>query len=127
MLIVARSVLRLPPFDPNQLCHAMFGRLITPLRARFEQSIRPEIQEDVVQDEDASAEDFARDVLVELMRNAVEKLKEAEDIKDKIEVRICGRIILNMSELFRSWARCIESCWRMHVRKMYSASSMVSC
>jgi len=66
----------------------MFGRLITPLKARFEQSIRPEKQEDVAQDEDASAEDFARDVLVELMRNAVEKLKEAEDIKDKIEVCI---------------------------------------
>ncbi len=48
----------------------------------------------MAQDEDASAEDFARDVLVELMRNAVEKLKEAEDIKDKIEVCIRDYILV---------------------------------
>ena len=38
-------------------------------------------------DEDDGLEDFARDVMVELMRNAVETLKTAEDVKVKTEVR----------------------------------------
>lgn len=38
-------------------------------------------------DEDDGLEDFARDVMVELMRNAVETLKTTEDVKTKTEVR----------------------------------------
>jgi len=39
-------------------------------------------------EDDIAPEDFARDVLIELMRNAVEKLKETSDIQTKVGVRI---------------------------------------
>ena len=65
----------------------MLGRLLTPLRAHFEPPPAPKFQASVsATDEDASAEDFARDVLVELMRNSMDRLKEAETLNDKIEV-----------------------------------------
>ncbi|EMD36591.1 hypothetical protein CERSUDRAFT_115625 [Gelatoporia subvermispora B] len=65
----------------------MFRTLLTPLSARF--SFSPRL--DDVQDlpnapEDPTPEDFARDVLVELMRNSVDRLKAAEDLKTRIEV-----------------------------------------
>ncbi|OCH84794.1 beach-domain-containing protein [Obba rivulosa] len=65
----------------------MFRTLLTPLSARF--SFSPRL--DGVQDlpnapEDPAPEDFARDVLVELMRNSIDRLKAAEDLKTRIEV-----------------------------------------
>ncbi|KAL5513687.1 BPH1 [Sanghuangporus vaninii] len=69
----------------------MFGRLltplVTPLVARFDHSPRPESEFGNHSElEDASAEDFARDVKIELMRNSVESLKATETLVDKIEV-----------------------------------------
>ncbi|KAF8266238.1 beach-domain-containing protein [Lactarius quietus] len=65
----------------------MFSALITPLRARFETSslVEPVTRVDGNED-DIAPEDFARDVLIELMRNAVEKLKSMSDIHSKVEV-----------------------------------------
>ena len=66
----------------------MFRTLLTPLVARFDLSPRfrdaplpPE------EDEELAPEDFARDVMIELMRNATEKLKEADSLREKTEVR----------------------------------------
>ncbi|KAI0300557.1 beach-domain-containing protein [Multifurca ochricompacta] len=68
----------------------MFSALLTPLRARFETSPRVETTAPPVGDnEDTIApEDFARDVLIELMRNAVEKLKETKNVRSKVEVLV---------------------------------------
>lgn len=65
----------------------MLRTLLTPLRARFDVSPRlpPQNTLSVPQDE-PTPEDFARDVLVELMRNSVEELKQAEGHEDKIKV-----------------------------------------
>lgn len=87
----------------------MFERLITPLRARFEPSPLPEASFEVIEDhETASAENFARDVLIEIMRNSVESLKEAEDLKAKIEVCSQSSSLHYFSTSFRSWARYRE-------------------
>ncbi|KAI5118373.1 hypothetical protein M0805_008701 [Coniferiporia weirii] len=69
----------------------MFGRLltplVTPLVARFDLSPRPNATFESTEDhETAFAENFARDVLIEVMRNSVESLKEAADLKAQIEV-----------------------------------------
>ncbi|KAI0067044.1 beach-domain-containing protein [Artomyces pyxidatus] len=64
----------------------MLSALFTPLRARFDTSPRLETVLPPQDDQDVAPEDFARDVLVELMRNAVEKLKSTEDVRSKIEV-----------------------------------------
>ena len=75
----------------------MLGRLITPIRARFELSTGnrqdQNFQEEVgsghglgLRDENAAAESFARDVLVELMRSSVQALKGAESLEAKILV-----------------------------------------
>jgi len=66
----------------------MFSALLTPLRARFETPHRLEAATTPAGDnEDAIApEDFARDVLIELMRNSVEKLKTTGDVRSKVEV-----------------------------------------
>lgn len=70
----------------------MFRTLLTPLRARFDLTPRTDtfqippktpIQEE---DDDLAPEDFARDVLIELMRNSVENLKEADGTRAKLEV-----------------------------------------
>ncbi|KAL5530973.1 hypothetical protein ACEPAG_3849 [Sanghuangporus baumii] len=71
----------------------MFGRLltplVTPLVARFDHSPRPGSEIGNHSElEDASAEDFARDVKIELMRNSVESLKAAETLDDKIEAMV---------------------------------------
>ncbi|EKM77777.1 hypothetical protein AGABI1DRAFT_121854 [Agaricus bisporus var. burnettii JB137-S8] len=65
----------------------MLRTLLTPLRARFDVSPRlpPQNTLSVPQDE-PTPEDFARDVLVELMRNSVEELKQAEGHEDKIKI-----------------------------------------
>ncbi|KAH9042628.1 beach-domain-containing protein [Lactarius pseudohatsudake] len=64
----------------------MFSALLTPLRARFETSPLVETATPRVDgnEGDIAPEDFARDVLIELMRNAVEKLKETSDIHTKV-------------------------------------------
>ncbi|KAI9465845.1 beach-domain-containing protein [Lactarius psammicola] len=64
----------------------MFSALLTPLRARFETSplvetVTPRVDGN---EDDIAPEDFARDVLIELMRNAVEKLKETSDVHTKV-------------------------------------------
>lgn len=67
----------------------MFKTLLTPLRARFDLSPRTATiaPPPVTVDEDELApEDFARDVLIELMRNSVENLKQADSRKGQMEV-----------------------------------------
>ncbi|TDL19109.1 beach-domain-containing protein [Rickenella mellea] len=73
----------------------MLGRLITPLRARFDisPSPRPELpthghghQQQQGQEEEADAENFARDVLIELMRNSLDGIKCAEGLTARLEV-----------------------------------------
>jgi hypothetical protein len=68
----------------------MLSAILTPLRARFETSplvgtVAPPSDEN---EDDIAPEDFARDVLIELMRNAVEKLKVIGDDRSKVEVRV---------------------------------------
>jgi hypothetical protein len=72
----------------------MFSALLTPLRARFEtapqvEAISTPATENV---DDIAPEDFARDVLIELMRNAVEKLKTTGDVCSRVEVLFCAAI-----------------------------------
>lgn len=71
----------------------MFRTLLTPLSARFSLpsplSARPSSGSEVLSDpDDLDPEDFARDVLVELMRNATERLKTADTLSERIEVRL---------------------------------------
>ena len=68
----------------------MFSALLTPLRARFE--VAPQVEavttpasDNVV---DIAPEDFARDVLIEIMRNAVDKLKTTGDVCSQAEVGV---------------------------------------
>jgi hypothetical protein len=69
----------------------MFSALLTPLRARFE--VAPQVEavttppttDSVV---DIAPEDFARDVLIEIMRNAVDKLKTTGDVCSQVEVGV---------------------------------------
>jgi len=72
----------------------MFQNLLSPLKARFDQ-LSPRSPSaafppgDRSPDDDSqSPEDFARDVLVQLMRNSVENLKMAETLGVKTDVRI---------------------------------------
>lgn len=72
---------------------AMLRTLLTPLRLRFDSSPRSAVTANVTtpsipDEEELDPEDFARDVLIELMRIAVDKLKLAETTHDRIEV--CG-------------------------------------
>jgi len=66
----------------------MFSALLTPLRARFETQPRVETSTPPDNVDDVAPEDFARDVLIELMRNAVEKLKTTRDVRSEVEVGI---------------------------------------
>ncbi|KAJ3575407.1 hypothetical protein NP233_g1115 [Leucocoprinus birnbaumii] len=78
-------------FDAFDACSSrecsMFRTLLTPLRARFDISPRlpPQNVPDILQDE-PTPEDFARDVMVELMRNSVEELKHAERFEDRLKI-----------------------------------------
>jgi hypothetical protein len=70
----------------------MFKNLLTPFRSRFEdppQSLGsatvPGVQIHGDDGEFTSPEDFARDVLIQLMRNSMENLKAADDVKSKSE------------------------------------------
>jgi hypothetical protein len=68
----------------------MFSALLTPLRARFDTSplVEPLTPRVDGNEDDIAPEDFARDVLIEIMRNAVEKLKATSDIHTQVGVRI---------------------------------------
>ncbi|KAI8986856.1 beach-domain-containing protein [Trametes punicea] len=67
----------------------MFRTLLTPLSARFSLSTplspRPGAEAPEQPDE-LDPEDFARDVLVELMRNATERLKTSDSLAERVEV-----------------------------------------
>lgn len=65
----------------------MLNRLLTPLVAHFDLSPRPDVVPERSADQETEeAESFARDVLIEIMRNSVESLKEAEGLSAKLEV-----------------------------------------
>jgi hypothetical protein len=75
----------------------MFRTLFTPLVARFDISPRgspaptvntPRSLTSFAETDEAELdpEDFARDVLVELMRTAVDRLKAAEDMDERFQV-----------------------------------------
>ncbi|KAI0273049.1 beach-domain-containing protein [Russula aff. rugulosa BPL654] len=66
----------------------MFSALLTPLRTRFEAAPQVEAVTTPTADNvvDIAPEDFARDVLIEIMRNAVEKLKTTGDVCSQAEV-----------------------------------------
>ncbi|KAF8882140.1 hypothetical protein BD779DRAFT_1544178 [Infundibulicybe gibba] len=64
----------------------MLRILLTPLRARFEPSSATNVPLSAQDDNEMTPEDFARDVMIELMRNAVESLKLAENRRTKCEV-----------------------------------------
>jgi hypothetical protein len=65
----------------------MFKNLLTPFRSHFEDPPQtvPGVQVNGGDEELMSPEDFARDVLIQLMRNSMENLKEADDMKSKSE------------------------------------------
>ncbi|KAJ6454462.1 hypothetical protein C8R47DRAFT_1252556 [Mycena vitilis] len=68
----------------------MFRTLLTPLRLRFDSSprsavINPVATPSIPDEEELDPEDFARDVLIELMRISVDRLKLAESTKERIE------------------------------------------
>ncbi|KAJ3980417.1 hypothetical protein F5890DRAFT_721467 [Lentinula detonsa] len=94
----------------------MFKTLLTPLRAKFNELAprsptstttttttaasglladgggehyrgRDRDRDDEEEEEDLTPEDFARDVLIELMRNSIERLKETDGVDDTNEVR----------------------------------------
>lgn len=74
----------------------MLRTLLTPLRARFDLSPRTATLPSpgpITDDDDLAPEDFARDVLIELMRNSVENLKEADGTRAKIGVA-CNSFLL---------------------------------
>ncbi|KAF9014685.1 beach-domain-containing protein [Hymenopellis radicata] len=65
----------------------MLRTLLTPLVARFDLS--PRFEEAPLPAEDdgeLDPEDFARDVMIELMRNTLENLKDADTLREKTEV-----------------------------------------
>ena len=79
----------------------MFSALLTPLRARFETV--PQVEAITSPETDnvdgIAPEDFARDVLIELMRNAVEKLKTTGDVCSQVEVRVMSRPSWQLTKL----------------------------
>lgn len=66
----------------------MLNAILTPLRAGFNLSPRVETHPVLPdpRDDEQDPEEFARDVMVELMRNAVEDLKLAEDRKMRLKI-----------------------------------------
>lgn len=66
----------------------MFRTLLTPLSARFALSPSSPLPEEHTQQDDFAPEDFARDVLIDLMRGFVDKLKFAETMQAKSDVSI---------------------------------------
>jgi hypothetical protein len=80
----------------------MLRSFLTPLRARFDVSPRPDASFESVTfvDDDVAPEDFARDVLIELMRNSVEELKEANNIRARTEVCLTCFQLFSMVQPF---------------------------
>ena len=71
----------------------MLRTLLTPLSTRFAPTPFPD-SPGIVEEEELSPEDFAQEVLIELMRDAVEKLKGAQDAPSRTNVLIeISRII----------------------------------
>ena len=67
----------------------MLRTLLSPLRTRFDLSPKTPttpLQPTVQSEEEQAPEDFARDVITELMRNSMEDLKLAEDTRTKQQV-----------------------------------------
>lgn len=73
----------------------MFRSLLSPLSGRLPLTPRPEVSPVPVDDEPAP-EDFARDVLVEVMRNTVERLKVAEGLNDRTQVCVSFAVCRDM-------------------------------
>lgn len=68
----------------------MLRTLLTPLRAHVDTSPRTAKTSSlasVLDDNELAPEEFAREVMMELMRNSVENLKLAQDIETKTQVR----------------------------------------
>lgn len=63
----------------------MLRTLLTPLSSRFSATF-PNTPHTVNEEDDVSPEDFARDVLIELMRNSIARLKDAQDVGARLEV-----------------------------------------
>ncbi|KAG6877946.1 hypothetical protein C0993_001804 [Termitomyces sp. T159_Od127] len=84
----------------------MFQALLTPLRGRFElatslkTTTSPAIASQVGQDE-LAPEDFARDVIVELMRNSVENLKVAEDTRTQIQALRALQVLAEIQRILQ--------------------------
>jgi hypothetical protein len=68
----------------------MLRTLLTPLSNRFPLSPRPDVAPVNTDNDEPAPEDFARDVLVEVMRNAVERLKIAEGLNARTQVLYCS-------------------------------------
>jgi hypothetical protein len=70
----------------------MLRSLLTPLTARFENiNVSPRTSPATParhDDDEVDPEDFRRDVLIDVMRNSVDRLKEADDARTKLEVRL---------------------------------------
>jgi hypothetical protein len=67
----------------------MLRTLLSPLRSHYETSPHtPKASLSAPDDDELAPEDFARDVMIELMRNSVENLKLAQDTKTKTQVRM---------------------------------------
>jgi hypothetical protein len=64
----------------------MLRTLLSPLNARFSVTSVPESLSKIEDEHPMSPEDFARDVLIELMRKSVERLKEAQDASSRIGI-----------------------------------------
>ena len=91
----------------------MLQTLLSPLRSQFELSPRsPSSSEQPEQpnpstthpeDDDLNPEEFARDVLIELTRKSVEKLKQADDQRNKSEVYVLTRSVWLKVESCDDW------------------------
>ncbi|KAJ7579061.1 beach-domain-containing protein [Mycena floridula] len=107
----------------------MLRTLLTPLRARFDlspktASLAPPTH--IEDEDDISPEDFARDVLVELMRNAVDNLKTAETGRARAEILTeIERIMLQESRTKEVFRECDGFLVLMSVLSTVQASSQV--
>ena len=66
----------------------MLRTLLSPLSSRLPISPRPDVAPVNTDNNEPSPEDFARDVLVEVMRNTVERLKVAEGLNTRTQVLV---------------------------------------
>jgi hypothetical protein len=102
--LVALPVVQwLPHWDLSpHSCPGMFQSLFTPLRSSFSApsiSGPPPAEVGDGEEDPESPEAFARDVLVQLMRNAIDELKMAEDAQARAEVGFKRRLLVWCSEL----------------------------